>query len=152
MRRWLIMGVLVLAAGGCGGGTGTAAPPPAVNERWESCDRVVADDQRTTRLDDSFQATSAVICPRPMIIARPSASAVPAGPGRQSSDVAALVAALRLPDEEPTDGPCTLIMITPPWIALIDAQGRWIHPGVPVDACGKPRAEVMDAAAKLIPE
>ncbi|MFI1991875.1 hypothetical protein [Actinoplanes sp. NPDC020271] len=135
MRRSLILLALTLA--GCGGGTGTAAPPP-VNDRWQSCDRVITDDRSTTRLDDTFRPVSAVICARS-----------PTGAGRPSSDIATLVAALRLPDEERTDGPCTLMLVTPPWIALIDAQGRWIHPGVPVNACGQPRAEVMDAAAKL---
>lgn len=151
MTRWLILPALALAAAGCGGGTGTAAAPP-VNERWQSCEQVVTDDQNTTRLDDSFQPASAVVCPSRMFAGRPSGGVAPTGPGVQSSDVTGLVAALRLPDEKRTDRPCTLMMVTPPWIALIDAQGRWIHPGIPMNACGQPRAEVMDAVSKLKPE
>jgi len=31
----------------------------------------------------------------------------------------------------------------------MDAQGRWIRPGLPTDACGKIRSEVRDAVANL---
>ena len=67
----------------------------------------------------------------------------------RATDIAALLAALRLPDEKPTDGACTADMVITPWLALVDEAGRWIRPGVPVDACGKPRREVRDALGKL---
>jgi hypothetical protein len=35
-----------------------------------------------------------------------------------------------------------------PWLALVDSEGRWIRPGVPVDACRKPRKEFRDALAR----
>ncbi|MFG3715232.1 hypothetical protein [Micromonospora sp. NPDC047730] len=68
---------------------------------------------------------------------------------RRSDDVAALVAALRLPDEPRTDGPCTSEMPSAPWLAVVDADGRWMRPGIPLDPCRKLRAEVRTALDAL---
>ncbi|WP_436534063.1 hypothetical protein [Actinoplanes sp. HUAS TT8] len=149
MRKLLILGVLALA--GCGGGTATASPAPSAHDRWESCDRAMTGNAAPTRLDDTFPATAAIVCPHRTFYNRPTPSVQPAGPGLRATAITDLVAALRLPDEPPTKGACTMVMIDPPWIALLDAQDRWIHPGVPVDACGHPRAEVLTAVGKLLP-
>jgi hypothetical protein len=37
----------------------------------------------------------------------------------------------------------------PPFLVLLDAQGRWVRPGLPSDECGKVRAEVRDAVQGL---
>ena len=63
--------------------------------------------------------------------------------------MAALVAALRLADEPATDGACTADLPFVPWLALLDDRGRWVRPGVPRDACGKPRIEVRNAIDRL---
>jgi hypothetical protein len=60
----------------------------------------------------------------------------------RGTDIAALVDALRLPDARSTGGMCDLSRVLPPWLALVDAGGRWVRPGVPFDTCGKPRIEV----------
>jgi hypothetical protein len=72
------------------------------------------------------------------------------GTEQRATDIEALVEALRLPDEKPTDGACTTEMVNLPWIALLDASGRWIHPGTPADACRKPRKKVRLAVAELV--
>ena len=45
----------------------------------------------------------------------------------RADEVAALVAALRLPDEKSTADVCTLEAPLIPWLALLDAQGRWVR-------------------------
>jgi hypothetical protein len=60
-----------------------------------------------------------------------------------------LVAALRLPDEPLSGDVCTTELYLPPFFVLLDAQGRWVRPGVPSDACGKVRREVRDALQGL---
>jgi hypothetical protein len=67
---------------------------------------------------------------------------------RRGDDVAALVAALRLPDE-PRVGPCWDTMPGAPWLALVDAGGRWTRPGIPLDGCGDVRPEVRAALDAL---
>jgi hypothetical protein len=127
------------------------AGAPVVNPKWESCDAIAgqdADAPALPRLDDSFQPVSAVLC---LTASRQRATggADLVATERRADDVAALVAALRLPDEEPTSGACTMELVTVPWLALLDADGRWIRPGVPVDSCRKPRIEVRTALGRL---
>jgi hypothetical protein len=163
MAGRLVIGLaLALAVGGCAGtaaGDGRPAGAPAVQDRWESC--AVAqpggldgahDALGLQRLDDSFQPVAAVVC-----LAAPAKRAgggtdLIAGEQR-ADDIAALVAALRLPDQSRTGGACTMDLPFVPWLALLDAQGRWIRPGIPADACGKPRREFRDAyqAVKMTP-
>ncbi|GAA4608761.1 hypothetical protein BJY16_007001 [Actinoplanes octamycinicus] len=155
--------VLALGVGGCAdaGGEGTtdagnpAGPPsgaPQVHERWTSCATAGATDgfdaTDLSRLDDSFTPAAAVVCltsPRERFGGGHDLVATEA----RATDLTELLAALRLPDEPRTDLPCTLEMPFVPWLALLDEHGRWVRPGVPVDACGKPRAEFRVAYAKL---
>jgi hypothetical protein len=137
---------LVLVLSGCAG-------PPAVQPRWQSCAAAGAsvdaqDALKLHRLAGDFPAVTAVIC-----VSRPERRA---GGGsdlvavqERADDVAALVAALRLPDAEPTHGACTFELPAVPWLALLDAGGRWVRPGVPVDSCGKPRREFRTAFGQL---
>jgi hypothetical protein len=152
MRMLRIAAVVctLAVAGGCGG-AGRVAGAPEVNPRWESCDAIAGQDTDAPalpRLDDNFQPVSAVLCltaPRQ----RATGGTDLVATEKRADDVAALVAALRLPDEEPTTGACTMELITVPWLALLDADGRWIRPGVPVDSCRKPRIEVRTALDRL---
>ncbi|MDR7328204.1 MULTISPECIES: hypothetical protein [Catenuloplanes] len=63
--------------------------------------------------------------------------------------VAALAAALRLPDLPGTADVCTADAIVLPWFVLHDAHGGWVRPGVPHDDCRKPRREVLAALSAL---
>ncbi|MEH1017032.1 hypothetical protein V6U90_28530 [Micromonospora sp. CPCC 206060] len=67
----------------------------------------------------------------------------------RATDLTTLLAALRLPDERLTTDACTLEMPPVPNLLLLDPQGRWIRPGLPVDGCGRPRAEVREAVRDL---
>jgi hypothetical protein len=131
---------------------------PEVHPRWESC---TADGPRPSfgfggatdagglpALDDSFTPVAAVLCRTAPLKRVGGGEDMVAGEDR-ATDIAALVAALRLPDEKRSNGPCTADLVLPPWLALLDASGRWIRPGIPVDACGKPRREFRDALAAL---
>ncbi|GAA2608952.1 hypothetical protein [Paractinoplanes durhamensis] len=158
-----LLGLAMLAAG-CGGGGGgggaadRSAGAPVVQARWESC---AADGPRDTaglggstdaltllRLDDSFAPVAAVIC-RTAPFKRPGGGEDLTAEEVRAGDVTALLPTLRLPDEEPTAGACTADLVLVPWLVLLDADGRWIRPGVPVDSCSKPRREFRDAVAQL---
>ncbi|MCA2217333.1 hypothetical protein [Jidongwangia harbinensis] len=166
MRRISGAAVLALAlAGGCAG-SGLARPegPPEVHPTWRSCDEARGGDRsagpsgrprlsdgggdvdvfRLPLLDDGFTAVAVTVCGTGPLIP-PGGGADPATTERRAESVDALVAALRLPDERRTNDPCTANLVILPWFALHDAQGRWVRPGVPADACGKPRREVREA-------
>ena len=152
--------------GGVAVGPGVAAGPsrsagaPAVHPEWRSCDvaappeKVVPDSGGDAfalpRLDGAggFVPVAAVICavvPEKRADGGTDLVAIE----ERATDVGALVEALRLPDQRATDGMCDLSLVLPPWLALVDAGGRWIRPGVPFDACGKPRIEVRQATEAL---
>jgi hypothetical protein len=153
------------SGGGPVGGPAVAGParspgPPAVSSQWRSCDeaappeKVVPDSGGDAfalpRLDGAggFVPVAAVICavvPEKRADGGTDLVAIE----ERATDIAALVEALRLPDERSTDGVCDLSLVSPPWLALVDAGGRWIRPGVPFDACGKPRIEVREATEAL---
>ncbi|MEU5567861.1 hypothetical protein [Micromonospora musae] len=135
-----------------------AAGDPA--GRWSSCVEVAPetttvgfmvtapDAGALPRLDDGFTPVAVVVCGQETQ-QRPDGGQDRVLTERRTEEVDALTAALRLADEPPTDGPCTMEMPLAPWLALVDADGRWIRPGLPLDRCGKLRAEVRDALAAL---
>jgi hypothetical protein len=163
MRRLTTIGLaLVLAAAGCAGQTGEQrdAGSPVINPSWESCDAALppppseglsfpgGDALGLPRLDDSFQPVAAVVCRRGELHRSGGGTDETAVEAR-ADDIAGLLPALKLPDEKPTDGACTADLVLPPWLVLLDAQGRWIRPGVPFDLCGKPRQEFREAVDRL---
>jgi hypothetical protein len=170
MRRSTGAAIVALAlAGGCAGdGTGAGRPDgtPELHPAWRSCEAELGggrsagpsgrpqlsdvdgvDVFRLPLLDDGFAAVAVTVCGSGPLI--PPGGANLAATERRAESVDALVAALRLPDEPRSGGPCTADLVTVPWFALHDAQGRWIRPGVPANSCGKPRREVRDALAGL---
>jgi hypothetical protein len=151
MRRIAALAVALLAAGCATAGTAPGGAPE-VHPTWDGCpeSRSAPDGEAIDlpRLGDDFTPVAVTVCatgPR----SAPAGGEDMVATEQRGADVEALVAALRLPDEERTDGACTLDLPIVPWFALHDAQGRWVRPGVPVDACGKPRIEVRDALAGL---
>lgn len=156
---WMIGLGLALVAGGCAGpAVERPAGPPVANPRWESCAVAAAppspgftgaqDALAAPRLDESFRPVAAVVC-RSAPVRRPAGGEDLVAAEERADDVTALVATLRLPDEKRTDDPCTADLPLVPWLALLDEQGRWVRPGIPADACGKPRREFRDAFAQL---
>ncbi|GAA3344759.1 hypothetical protein GCM10020358_49280 [Amorphoplanes nipponensis] len=186
----VVGGVLTLAAAGCAGqvsGTGPAdaqsfasAEPtpdprpssaPRIHPRWRSCAGEPSMRPQDEGLDavsllhfaGTFHPVAAVRC-REDTQRRPDGGTDAIAVEDRADDVAALLAALRLPDapppspepsagDEPPDPDpdliCTLEGYSPPRLVLLDGQGRWVRPGIPRDACGKPLAEAAAAMDKL---
>jgi len=138
---------------------GTAQGPtgaPSVQPRWTSCAADAPppspggglDALNLPRLGGDFTPRAVVICAEQVDQRADGGTDLVAAESR-ADDITGLVAALRLPDSRPTTGACTADLPTVPWFALLDAQGRWVRPGVPMDACDKVRIEVRDALAGL---
>lgn len=160
--RILLGLVLVLALAGCAreaADPGTPDPlgEPVVHPSWESCESQTLPEGpgdglealAMPRLSDDFTPVAAITC----VIeedARPGGGTDLVEAEKRTDDVAALVTALRLPDQDLGTDPCTMELRPAPWLALIDAEGRWVRAGVPVDACGKPRFEVVQAHRDLV--
>ncbi len=163
---------LALAVGGCastapvgggtaaGGGTGSQRSPGplAIHSHWESCAATTSakdvdlgsspEALLLPRLEEGFQPVAAVVC-RVGPEQRPSGGSDLVAAEERADDVATLVAALRLPDRELRQYVCTADLPFVPWLALLDAQGRWVRPGVPKDDCNKPLPEFRTAYEQL---
>ncbi|MFC7483557.1 hypothetical protein ACFQX7_31030 [Luedemannella flava] len=167
MRRfgWVLIAVGALV-GGCaqpatspGAGSPDLGPPTgtmAVRGQWTACadvepsplTKVGAEELGLPRLGDDFTPVAAVVCTT-ALEKRPDGSEVLMATEGRAEDIAALLAALRLPDEPPTTGACRADLPGIDWVALVDADNRWGRPGTPGDPCGKIRVEVRDAVAAL---
>ncbi|MEU4218203.1 hypothetical protein [Actinoplanes sp. NPDC026623] len=179
-------GVLTLVAAGCAGqvtgagpagaqmsGSAEPAPDPRpsnaprIHPRWGSCagepsmrnQNGDSDDVTSLRLIGTFRPVAAVMCGE-ATRRRPDGGTDGIGVEDRADDVAALLAALRLPDAPPPspepsaddlspDMICTADGYAQPRLVLLDGRGRWVRPGIPRDDCGKPRAEVSAAMEKL---
>ncbi|MEU4692317.1 hypothetical protein [Actinoplanes sp. NPDC023714] len=163
----MVLGIaLVAATSSCAAGAEPAGPGPSlpprssaaleVHDRWTSCaeepsvtydDEAVPEETTLPLLDAAFQPVAAVVCDRGL---DPSAVTE-----TRSDDVTALTAALRAPDQPPPvpDGDtvygCTAAIIHVPWLAVLDARGRWVHPGLPRDFCGGVTGDVVKAIRAL---
>jgi hypothetical protein len=113
------------------------------------------------RLAGTFHPVTAVMC-REDMQRRPDGGTDAIAVEERADDVAALLAALRLPDApppspEPSAGDespepdliCSADAYLPPRLVLLDGRGRWVRPGIPRDTCGKPLAEATAALDKL---
>ncbi|MET7750404.1 hypothetical protein [Micromonospora sp. NPDC005367] len=139
---------------------GVAAGNPGGQGRWTSCAEVAP--EMTTAgfmvtakdagglppLDDGFSPVAVVICGQETQ-QRPDGGQDRVLTERRTDEVDGLVASLRLPDEPFGAGACTMELPGAPWLALIDAGGRWTRPGMPLDRCGKLRSEVKEALDAL---
>lgn len=68
---------------------------------------------------------------------------------RSDSDPAALLAALRAPDEPRSSGVCPLARMLLPYFALVRPDGTALEPKVPLTGCGVPQAAVLKALAVM---
>ncbi|CCH20901.1 hypothetical protein [Micromonospora lupini] len=169
------MGLCGLALSGCAGPANSPRDPgPAeIVEKWTSCAEsapragVVLPvppgsagpsaaspggatpagvEPKIGRIAPAFVPVAAVLCGREV---RPGAGGgrEQVATERRADEIGALVAALRLSDQVRGRGEvaCTADLVIPPWLALLDDQGRWLRPYVPTDVCGKPRPEVRAA-------
>jgi hypothetical protein len=155
------LGFALSALAACGAPVESAGPADGaavVHPRWTSCaeeapvgadllpDASAAADLPPLAAD--FVAVAAIVC-RKGPEQRPGGGTDLLATESRADDVAALVDALRLPTEPRAGGACTLDLPFVDWFALLDAQGRWVRPGVPTDGCGKPRIEVREALRAL---
>ncbi|MEU7801690.1 hypothetical protein AB0B10_20730 [Micromonospora arborensis] len=167
-RSALAVALLGVALSGCGGNNigpgGADEPGPAeIAETWTSCATAaphagavlsVPNTQTPTpavpepkigRIDPAFTPVAAVICGR-QIRPAPNGGREQVATERRAEEIAPLLAALRLPNQRAHgENICTLDMIVPPWLALLDDRGRWLRPYLPTTSCGKPRPEVLAA-------
>jgi hypothetical protein len=167
---------LTLVAAGCAGqvnGPGPAAAPssaepapapsavPGIHVRWRSCAgepslQPLSDGSDATPLPPStgaFRPVAAVMC-REDTRRRPDGGTDATAVEDRADDVAAMLAALRLPGAPPSAGTsdgliCTADGYLPPRLVLLDERGRWLRPAIPRDACDKPLAEVTTALDAL---
>lgn len=158
--KGIAIGVIAMTLVACGSASGSVPDSPvgtpSVQPRWTSCAADAPppsfgaglDALALPRLGGDFAPTSVIVCDE-QIQRRADGGQDLVATESRAYDISVLIAALRLPDERPTNGACTLDLPSVPWLALVDALGRWIHPGVPKDGCGKVRVEVRDAVAKL---
>lgn len=140
---------------------GTAAPTGStgalgIQPHWESCAAARAGQYWATqdsgglammqpRLDPGFRPVAAVVC-RTEVRRRVTGGSDLVALEDRADDVARLVATLGLPSRVGTAGTaCPATAITVPWIALLDANGRWVRPGIPHDECQAPRQEFRAA-------
>lgn len=171
-RVFAVLAAAALTVAGCGtaqeqstsvgGAPGTVAAVAARSvtggtRAWTSCRQVLGtawpvatstDTLTLTRLDADFSAASVVRCDE-QTQTRGDGGQELVATEDHAAGVAALVAALRLPDEPATTGPCADVLQTVPWFVLLDAHRRWVRPGVPFDLCHQPRVEVLDALRAL---
>jgi hypothetical protein len=144
-------------------GQGLRSPGiPDINPRWRSCanepsaQRGAADSDAFVlpRLSDTFRPVAAIICAE-TTQRRPDGGTDAVAIEDRVDDLTMLLLALGLPDEPPLSEPaaddespvtgCNLIGYIAPSLVLLDAQGRWVRPGIPTATCGGPRGEVTKA-------
>ncbi|GAA1629893.1 hypothetical protein [Actinoplanes couchii] len=167
-----VVGARSSAATAVGGRSSAALE---VHAAWSSCaeepsvrfgDEAGAELLTLPLLDSAYQASAVVFCRQ-----RPAEDGKPAGDGggglrlvvreERTGYVTALVRAMRTPDETAAGTPglaggavpaqCDLVKVDVPWIAVVGADGGWVHPGLPRDTCGSvPHAVMAEIRGALL--
>ena len=132
---------------------------PAIEASWVSCDPFIPPVDGMMfggggkaavlpAMDNRFRPVAAIIC-RSDSQPHPGGGSDLVAIEERADDITALVAALRLPDQSVRKCHGEFWAQYVPWLALLDAQGRWIRPGIPLAPCNAPRAEVKSAIDRL---
>ncbi|HYI58063.1 MAG TPA: hypothetical protein VEX66_07845 [Microlunatus sp.] len=122
-----------------------SSPPAQIHQEWPGCFELGAfrshgDEQPDLgrgSIPADFLPVAAVRCSY-----GDSEETFTDGLERRATDpdeLVTLVNYLGLPDLEssdPENQACPAMAWFPPWLYLVDGDGRWIRPQVPVDACG----------------
>lgn len=139
--------VVLALSPACSAVAGPSAPrtPAPVQQGWPGCVAVGAfeEDARgegphgVGGVPEGFAPTTAVICTGSE---RTDAAGNTVGVGleRTATDVGPLLTYLAQPDERAGEGACPAIGFLPPWLFLLDGDGRYVAPVIPRDACGLP--------------
>lgn len=163
LTRPVLLALLALAALGLGGCARTleAAPaaPAAIHATWPGCPALGAfdDPQRNAgppgagALPDGFVPREAVVC---TVGERstPEGALVQVGLERRATDLGSLLGYLARPSEvssRPDELVCPAMAVLPVWLFLADAEGRWVTPALPTDACGFPLGTFGGTASGL---
>lgn len=161
MRSLIVVPMLVLVLTGCGtqvaGAPGSSTPSsaPAVATTCPGAADLTprgADDSAAGPLPTDLTATAAIEC---FTENRPVAgdgvwTFVVENKAEAGPQLDQLVAALRAKDEpRPTNVACTAILIVVRWFALVDQNGAWVRPRVPITSCGQPQDAVLKALDAL---
>lgn len=148
-RGALLVVLLTLGLVGCARTLEAAPAPPAeIRANWPGCAATGAfddPDQYTGppgagSIPDGFVPAAAVLCDRGERTAADGA-VLRVGLERRASDITPLLSYLARPSEvssRPDDLVCPAMAVTPLWLFLTDADGHWVTPTVPTDACGFP--------------
>lgn len=157
-RSWVIAVGVTLVLGtamGCGrnasppGRQGTDEPgPPVWAEPECPAPRPLQTEDRGG-IPDGFVTAWVLRC-------RTEIREAPGKPGeivriteRADTSAADLVHLLRRPSDPPSNGPCPLVAVFPPYFLLVDTDGRAILPAVPTNGCGQPRDDILDTLDAL---
>ncbi|MBG6068685.1 hypothetical protein [Micromonospora ureilytica] len=104
------------------------------------------------RLGDGFIPAEAVIC---RLVQRANVGEDVLVTEQRSYDaaaLAALAAVLRLPDAPQNPNPlCRANLQMAPWLALVDAEGRWTRPGIPLATCHNHLPDAVSEALHALP-
>ncbi|MDT5041982.1 MAG: hypothetical protein QOE51_2967 [Actinoplanes sp.] len=170
--QWRIVAIVVAVAC-CSASTPVQPPKPVVHPIWTACPttsstgpylqeaRLGGSAAQLPRIGDDFQPVAVIVCDERMQ-KRPDGGEDLVSTQYEGTDIAELMTALRLPDL-PEKDECGADLPSPKWLALRDAQGRWVRPGTPTDgcacyhghpgfganACANARQEVLDAVRRL---
>jgi hypothetical protein len=154
VRRWWVAAVVVTSVlAGCGRETPAREPGPPVWVEAE-CPRAQVGPGTEERgaIPDDFVTAHVLRC-------RSEVREVP-GEGSWTfqvtehaetsvASVASLVELLRGSSAALTADACRAMLVIPPYVLLVDAEGRAVLPAVPTDECGQPRQEIIDAVEDL---
>lgn len=124
-------------------------PPPApVRQTWPGClalgafDDVAGDKapDGAGSIPDDFAPTAAIVCELTEPD-DPDAGSVWTARERRADTIGDLVEYRNLPSRistVPDQLVCPAMAVSPSWLFLTDADGRWIYPQLPTDPCGFP--------------
>ncbi len=150
----LTAAILLPLAGACSTGGRTIdeppAPPAEIHDDWPGCLALGAfkryvdppPDLGAGSVPPSFRPEAAVLCAIQDGAGATPTPAATAGLERRAtgaSDLDALLSYLALPSQRvssPDDLACPAMGWNPPWLFLLDGDGRWIQPQIPLDPCG----------------
>lgn len=145
-KRSVLVGVgsgalaVTLLLTGCAGIRGTV--PDAAIVPQADCD----EPGTAGRIPDGFEPTMAILCNDLGTVT--DDDGVWTGPATRhlDGDLAPLIDALNQADDPRWLGPCTTHMVIIPQLWLVDAADRAVRVTHPVDGCGQPKTDAVNAA------
>lgn len=148
---WVTVPLLLVAtvgAAGCSHLEGApAAVPATIHPAWPGCDPLGAFQEpqptnpfETGAVPAAFEPAAVVLC---VVQDRGGAGGTDeqiVDVERRATEITSLLTYLARPSQRSTDPDlsCPAMAWLRPWLFLVDADGRWVTPQLPTDACGFP--------------